>query len=70
MAKTTKPQGKQSISTKAMFSRAGKDASRAVKAGKGKASKVYKSSKHGRAKQVPVPEHALSTAFSGQISLL
>lgn len=70
MAKTTKPQGKKSVSIKAMFNKVGKDAPRTVTAGKSKACKVSKSSKHGKPKRVPVPEHALSTAFSGQISLL
>jgi len=53
-----------------MFSKAGKHAPHAVKPSGAKASKVSKSTKHGRAKRVPVSEHALSTAFSGQVSLL
>jgi len=70
MAKTMKPQRKLSVSTKAMFGKAGEDAPRAVKIANRKASKVLKSSKHGKARRFPTPEHPLSAAFSGEISLL
>lgn len=68
-----KIQSKQSISTGAMFKKPLKGLGRAGKTGQRKpaveeASKVHKSNKQHKIKQLP--EHALSAAFTGRASTL